>query len=97
VSLAEATFEKSILPLGVPRRLLEQRVRRHGEVWQINRNDADPFPSNPHAHNLESGVKMDLGTGELYLKGRALGKKVQRKDLLAIREKVTGVNLPPLA
>jgi hypothetical protein len=97
VLLAEVTFEHSILPPGVPRKLVEQRVRHRGEVWQINQNDADPFPSNPHGHNLESGHKLDLSTGELYSKRRAVGRKIPRKDLLAIREKATGVNLPPLA
>ncbi len=96
ILLGEVTFEKSILPPGIPRRLVEQRVRHHGEVWQTNRNDADPFPSNPHAHNLESGHKLDLGTGALFIKRRAVGRKIPRRDLLAIRDKAAGVNLPPL-
>jgi hypothetical protein len=94
--LAEVVFEKSIIPSTAPQRLEEQRVRHHGQVWQINLNDADPFPSNPHAHNLESGYKMDLSTGRLFLKRRDVGEKVAQKDLLAIRKKARHPKLPPL-
>ncbi len=41
ILLGEVTFEKSILPPGIPRRLVEQRVRHHGEVWQTNRRSPD--------------------------------------------------------
>ena len=97
ILLAEIPFDDSILPAGIPRRLVEQRVRRHGQVWQINQNDADPFPSNPHAHNVGSGHKLDLGTGELFFGRRSVGKKISRKDLVAIREQVANLDLPPLA
>jgi hypothetical protein len=96
VRLAEVVFEESIIPSSVPQRLEEQRVRHHGQVWQINLNDADPFPSNPHAHNLQSGYKMDLSTGRLFLGRRDVGEKVSRKDLLAIRKKAHHPCLPPL-
>lgn len=94
--LAKVPFDEFILPVGIPRRLVEQRVRRHGQVWQINQNDADPFPSNPHAHNLESGYKLDLGTGELFFRRKSIGKKISRKDLLAIRRQAPELTLPPL-
>jgi hypothetical protein len=71
-------------------------VRHHGQLWQINRNDADPWPSNPHAHNLESGYKLDLSTGKLFFKTRDVRERVSRKDLLAIREKAGPIDLPPL-
>jgi hypothetical protein len=96
VLLAEVVFEKSIIPPSAPQRLEEQRVRHHGQIWQINLNDADPFPSNPHAHNLESGYKMDLSTGRLFLGRRDVGEKVSRKELLAIRKKARHPSLPPL-
>jgi hypothetical protein len=96
VLLAEVVFQRSIIPSSAPQRLEEQRVRHHGQVWQINLNDADPFPSNPHAHNLESGYAMDLSTGRLFLRRRDVGEKIPRKDLLAIRKKARHPSLPPL-
>jgi hypothetical protein len=92
---AEVTFERSIIPHGVPQYLAEQTVRYRGQVWRIYRNDADPFPSNPHAHNLESGHKLHLGTGELFRKRQVVGN-ISRKDLLALRERLFSFELPPL-
>ena len=97
--LAQIEFEESPLPLGVMRRLDEVTVKRDGCVWRIHKNDADPFPSNPHAHNLESGLKLDLSTAALYLGARPAGKSIARKHLDFIRTQATakGITLPPLA
>lgn len=94
--VGEVEFETSIIPPRVPRSLVEQTVRCRGEVWRIHRNDPDPFPSNPHAHNLRSGCKLHLGTGELFLRRRNVGR-VQKKHLLAIRGRLSGFELPELA
>ncbi len=40
----------------------------------VHKNDADPLPSSPHAHNYEQCLKMHLGTGDLY----------QRKERVAL-------------
>jgi hypothetical protein len=96
VVLAKVFFEDSIIPPSAPQKLEEKWVRHHGQLWQINRNDADPWPSNPHAHNLESGYKLDLSTGKLFFKTRDVRERVSRKDLLAIREKAGPIDLPPL-
>ena len=44
------------------------KVKVKGECWIIHKNDRDPFPSNPHAHNYDSfaAYGLDLGTGRLY-------------------------------
>jgi hypothetical protein len=95
--IAEITFEKSILPEEMPIRLDEERIRTNGEVWKINKNDKDPFPSNPHAHNLQTGHKVHLGDGSLYnFKNKPLGKAISKKDLIALRSKVKNITLPPL-
>jgi len=96
VLLAEVIFENSTIPQEVPRRLDEQTVRRHGQVWRIYWTDADCFPSNPHAHNLASGLRLHLGTGGLFRKRDFVGK-ISRKDLLAIRGELTRFDLPPLS
>ncbi len=48
-ALAQIEFEESPLPLGVMRCLDEVTIKRDGCIWRIHKNDADPFPSNPHA------------------------------------------------
>jgi hypothetical protein len=65
--LLEIDLGYSPIPDGCMRRLDEVSVKRDGHVWRIHRNDADPFPSHLHAHNVESGLKLDLTTGNLYL------------------------------
>jgi hypothetical protein len=55
--LGEIEFEASPIPDGTMRRLDEVTIKRDGCIWRIDRNDADPFPSNPHAHNVESGTQ----------------------------------------
>ncbi len=96
VVLEEITLDEAVIPPGALRRLEERTVKASGEVWRVHKNDADPFPSNPHAHNLDSGLKLHLGTGELFLK-RQLAGKIQSKDLLAIRAQLTKFTLPALA
>jgi hypothetical protein len=54
MTLCDIDLGYSPIPGGTLRRLDEVTVKRDGHVWRIHRNDADPFPSNPHAHNLES-------------------------------------------
>lgn len=44
----------------------EATVRRDGKVWQIHKNDPDPFPSDFHAHNYVDNETLDLYTGFLY-------------------------------
>jgi hypothetical protein len=97
--LTEIDLGYSPIPAGCMRRLDEVTVKRDGHVWRIHRNDADSFPSHPHAHNVESGLKLDLTTGNLYLGTQFTKKAVHRKDLLAIREQAAarGIDLPPLA
>jgi hypothetical protein len=53
-------FEISPIPTGTKRRLDEVTIKRDGCIWRIHKNDPDPFPSNPHAHNIESDLKLDL-------------------------------------
>lgn len=95
--LAVVTLEESVLPPNTPRLLTEQTVKSSGEVWRVHKNDSDPFPSNPHAHNLESGLALHLGTGDLYNRKRQVVAKVGCKELLTIRGKLTGLKLPDTA
>lgn len=96
--LAETTFEESIIPEGIPAPLNEQKLKSKGEIWYIHKYDADPFPSNPHAHNSETGYKVHLGTGELFdAQNNPLKQSIRKKDLIALRALVTKTALPVLA
>jgi len=95
--LATIEVEEPLIPEGIPGLLIEQTVKTRGEVWRIHKNDADPFPSVPHAHNLETGVVLHLGTGDLYDKNRRVIKNIGCKSLLGIRSKLTGFTLPETA
>jgi len=97
--LCEIEFPESPIPDGCFRRLDEVIIKRDGCVWRIHKNDADPKPSNPQAHNLESGLVLDLCNGDLYFGSKPTGKKISRKNLEFIRaeSEKKGVTPPPLA
>jgi hypothetical protein len=86
----------------IPENFLMQfkvRIKFKGQLWVIHRYDADPFPSNPHAHSLEQNIKLDLSNGNCYRR-RLYLHTIKEKDLLAIRELARNVyngELPPLA
>jgi hypothetical protein len=95
--LAEIELDESLIPEGIPRLLTEATIKNRGEVWRVHKNDADPFPSNPHAENYASGLRLNLSTGGLFRKREELGR-IGRKELLEIRGRAEskGVSLPPL-
>lgn len=93
--LGEIELEESILPQGTIRLLTEQTVKVKGEVWIIHKNDVDPFPSSPHAHNYDSGVSLHLGTGEFFDKRQSKGF-LKCKKLKLVRDKISGHKLPKL-
>lgn len=84
--LAEFVMDESVVPHGTLRRLTEVTVNQKGERWRIHKNDADPFPSNPHGDSPDTGLKLDLSTGYLYRKRMCVGK-IKKKHLKAIRAK----------
>lgn len=95
--IGSVTFYESIIPEGLPKTLNEEEIKHKGEIWIIHKNDKDPFPSDPHAHNEETGYKLHLGNGNLYTyKNKPLDEKISMKNLISIREKVKNITLPPL-
>ena len=73
----------------IPKDLLmnfKVRIKSKGLIWVIHKYDADPFPSNPHAHLLDSNIKMDLSNGKCY-KNNEYKMTLKSKDLLVIRAK----------
>ena len=75
------------------------RIKSKGLIWAIHRFDADPFPSNPHAHQIGNNIKLDLSNGNCY-KVRQYIYTIKKKDLLLIRDaaaKVFKGDLPLLS
>lgn len=93
--LCEVILDETIVPSDIPISLTEQTVRAKGEVWRIHKNDADPFPSNPHAHNYPKNLVAHLGNGDLYRKTMFLGR-LKKKDLENLRGLIKNVSLPSL-
>jgi hypothetical protein len=100
--LCEIVLEESIIPEGVPVYLTEAEIKLQGEIWVIHRNDADPFPSSPHAHNYQQRLKMHLGNGDLYThKQKQPCRRLRKSVFLEFRERVmqrtSSIVLPPLS
>jgi len=90
------TFE-TFLPKGTPGRLDEKIIKVKGEIWCVYKYDKDPFPSNPHAHNKQTGCKLHLGNGKLYDRNKKpLKTKISKKNLTLIRNRLDKFNLPKL-
>lgn len=62
-------------------------VRNDGRVWVIHKNDLDPHPSVPHAHDYQNNVKLDLYNGNLYNKTKLIGR-IKEKELSKLKEKI---------
>lgn len=90
-------LDESILPIDTLQLLDEQTIKSKGEIWVIHKYDKDPFPSNPHAHNEETGQKLDLSNGDLYDgKNKYQGTNISKRNLLLLRSKVKNIILPDL-
>ena len=94
--LERIEIDEVVIPEDVSRILEEQKIKRNGRIWDIHKNDADPFPSNPHAHNYGENIKLDLSNGNFFRHRKYLGK-MKKKHLIALRNLVKHSNLPPLA
>ena len=94
--LAEVHFDDTIIPPGTSRARFDHQIKHKGEIWVVHRNDMDPFPSSPHAHNYEANLKLHLGTGDLYF-GRKITGRVGHKVLAHIRSQLSAFSLPPLS
>jgi hypothetical protein len=64
-ALCDITLQEPIIPDGVPVCLTEAEVKVRVEKWTVHKYDADPFPSNPHAHNYAQRLKLHLENGDL--------------------------------
>ncbi|WP_005031445.1 trypsin-like serine peptidase [Holophaga foetida] len=91
---------RSILDIQIETPLLVKRpsekdLKINGSMWRIIINDADPLPSNPHAHLLGTRKKLHLKTGDLYIKSQIVGQ-LSKRDLKRIQDdaKKHGIALP---
>lgn len=79
----EISIDKEILPSDILIRY-KVRIKDNNLIWIIHKNDTDPFPSNPHAHQLSNNIKLDLRNGKCYKRKKYI-YKIRKKDLLKIR------------
>ena len=95
VPIAEVELDEPLIFKGMFEWKADVKIK--GQRWRVYQNDADPFPSSPHAHNYEQHVKLHLGTGELY-RGRKLKDVLSSKVFKELRDRFSaiGVLLPPL-
>ena len=93
--ICKVNIGESLIPSDVPVIIEKKNFKVSGEVWTIHKNDVDPFPSSPHAHNYDQNLVMHLGNGNLFRK-RELISKVKKKKLMALRKLVNNVTLPDL-
>lgn len=91
----EVVLRESVLPRNVPGRLDEETIKVKREIWRIHLYDPDPFPFLPHAHNTQTGLKLDLRNGNLYRKRQCVGQ-LSRRGLERLRGAITRIDLPPL-
>ncbi len=92
--LAEIEFAESPIPSNHLDQSAKYFPMRSGCIWRIRKNDTEPFPSNPHAHNLESGLRLDLSSGSLFFEESNTGKKISKAHLDFIREQASIMNIP---
>ena len=95
VIIQKITFEGTLIPSDVPVFIEKKKYRVMGEVWIIHKNDADPFPSSPHAHNYEQNLVMHLGNGRMFRK-RSYVATANKKQFMAVRQQINNIKLPPL-
>ena len=84
--------------------IIEKDYRVGGDVWRVNKNDADPYPSRPHAHCIAGkqrfvGCKLHLGTRQLFTgdnkaMDRFLDEGQFDRLIELIRPKFPEINLP---
>ncbi len=93
--IKRVALEGSVIPEDVPIYLKKKKYKVKGEVWDVHKNDADPFPSSPHAHNYDQNLVMHLGNGKLYRKRDCVGT-AKKKEFLLLRSLIDNVELPEL-
>jgi hypothetical protein len=92
--LESYSFERDMLPEGLPTLLEEEVLKHQGLVFEIHQNDADPFPYRIHGHLKGTAQKIDFRNGNIYKKHELVGR-MRHKDLVKLRNKARTV-LPPL-
>jgi hypothetical protein len=71
------------------------KIKSKGKIFIIHKNDADPFPSNPHAHWIDTNLKIDLSNGKCYHIRKHIST-LSKKEFNELRRKAVelGIKLP---
>ena len=74
---------------------IKVKIKNKGKIFLIHKNDADPFPSKPHAHWIDTNFKIDLRNGDCYHKTKQIST-LSRKEFNLLVEKIKnlGIELP---
>lgn len=79
--------DKDIMPDGRIK-IIEVLIKTRGDFWTFHKNDNDPFPSEPHGHNKETGEKLDPYTGTIYSKENKPKRKLGHRQLYLVQKKL---------
>lgn len=92
----EITFDFNI-PNEIEELETKVKIKSKGKVFIIHKNDADHFPSNPHAHWIDSNLKIDLSNGKCYHVRKHIST-LSKKEFVDLRDKAInlGIQLPEL-
>jgi hypothetical protein len=77
----------------------ELLVKQDGRIYSVHKNDVDPRPSKPHAHD-DCGRKVDLSNGDIYTDNK-VSDRLSKKKLKELRHslrdrKQDWLVLPPM-
>jgi hypothetical protein len=60
-----------------------------GYIWRVHKSDPDRWPSDPHAHDYNAGVKLDVESGYVYdVRTRKQVAKISKSELVEIRREI---------
>ena len=94
-AIGSLEFNSSDFDFIISDKIEKARIKENGLIWIIHNSDKDPKPSQPHAHEYSLNIKIHLGTGELFEKGKKVGT-LRKKEFLRLKEKIIkkGISLP---
>lgn len=92
---ASDILENSIFSVFDP--IIKAKIKNNGLIFMIHKGDEDPFPSDPHAHLVNTSLKLHLGSGDFFQKKKFV-ERMRKKEFLKLRDKIEekGIILPVL-
>lgn len=104
IALGQVQFPFEPEPLAsninADKNILEKgKIAFKNKIWMIHKNDQDPFPSDPHAHEYSNNLKLCLACGKIY-RGKERVNEYRNKDFLKLRglieNRIPNIKLPKI-